>query len=63
MVTVLRTCDVCKMPDLTTARYGLNRQGRPGGGPNTSWGRGGIDLCDRCWTRIGKPKMKNRRAE
>lgn len=63
-MTLLRTCDVCKMPDLTTLRYGLNRQGRPGepGSANTTWGRGGIDLCDKCWTRVGLPKMRKRKA-
>lgn len=69
-----RSCDVChfyrQKLDGTSAvnRYTLERQvkrpdgkvreGRANSVRYTSQTRGGIDLCDECWERIAKPKMR-----
>ena len=75
-MSTTRVCDVCHFvrQDRTGAstvhRYGLSRQvqvpgrSRPGR-PNSGLMKrerhyGGIDMCDECWERIGKPKKKAR---
>ena len=62
-MSILRTCDACKMPHLDTKRYGVSRQrARVGEQGNTTYGAGGIDLCDKCWERICRPKTRPNRA-
>ncbi len=60
-MSLLRNCDVCKMPHMTTKRYGVSRQRRDEI-RNHTYGAGGIDLCDPCWSRTCAPKMKAQRA-
>ncbi len=67
-MSVQRACDVCgfyrqdKDGNSTVRRYGLSRQsyrrenGRKVRFRESSYG--GIDLCDICWDRIGKPKTR-----
>lgn len=65
-MTTLRACDVCKFyrqnGDGTEAvhRYHLRRDdpGWRNHPPRKQGSRGGIDLCDECWTRIAKPRMR-----
>lgn len=75
-MSVRKTCDHCglgetEIPLRVVRRYGLSRQLPVPG--KTRLGRvnsvavrrersfGGIDLCDPCWEKIGKPKQTGRR--
>lgn len=68
-----RACDVCgfyrQRPDGSPAvlRYTLKRDVVDHRKDFTRYGRrqissGGIDLCDECWERIGKPRMNARKS-
>jgi transcriptional regulator with XRE-family HTH domain len=58
MPPVVDTCDVCGIVDKGAARvirFSLTRKsGRRGAG--------GIYLCEMCWRRIGRPRMRKRIA-
>ena len=61
----LRTCDVCKSGVGPPSRYMLRRyhpmnRRRVEGAPplRTFESAGSIDLCDRCWDRIAKPRTR-----
>lgn len=62
-------CDVCHFyKQGTVHRYGLSRQEKVPGVTrsatdhralykrSSNWG--GIDLCDECWEKVGKPKQR-----
>lgn len=63
-MAVSRSCDVCGFykqaldGSSLVRRYSLLRSeaDRRGRETNTR-GAGGIDLCDECWEKVGKPKM------
>lgn len=58
-----RFCDICHFYRPDVKRYGLSIQVRSERRPNgrlyhRQHNMGGIDLCDECWTRVGKPKQR-----
>lgn len=54
------TCDVCKDTRPTTVRYTAKRTVREDGVVKHV-SSGGIQMCDPCWVRIAKPKMRGAR--
>jgi len=63
-VGTLRTCDKCKGAGFTlndVQRYSVRRYvANPAGRKNqgTFQSAGSIDLCDKCWSAICKPRMR-----
>lgn len=56
-MSVIRLCDIDRVP--TATRLTLVRKVRDQSGDLKSRSMGGVDLCDACWTRICKPRMRS----
>jgi hypothetical protein len=61
-MSIQRACDVCKFYRPSVETFGLRRQiprGKIDGVLHwTTAGAGSLELCDECWSKIGKPKMR-----
>jgi len=68
-VTDWRACDICRVPTFDkdpVTRYGLRaykaRKSESGHWSAATRMAGSIDICQKCWDRIAKPRMVPQRA-
>lgn len=65
MSRAARSCDVCRKVRNDVVIYSLikaEKKAPDGTLLSRAHGAGSIDLCDPCWERIGKPRLKPARA-